>query len=104
METGYIPDGAKVTIYLGLDRELTDPSALTVSIGDTKLNAEGRSEVYGRSEADGSDVAQGYCREDCFIYRFSLDSAADLPNLLTLTAANSGKTVRVTYAEIDVTP
>ena len=104
VETGYIPDGAKVTVYLGLDRELLDPSALTVSIGDTKLSCEGKSEVYGRSEADGSDVAQGYCREDCFIYRFTLDSAAGLPNLLTLTAANSGKTVRVTYAEIDVTP
>ena len=68
------------------------------------MRNDGQSEVYGRAESDGSDVPQGYCREDCFIYRFSLDSAGGLPNLLTLTLANTGETVCVTYAEIDVTP
>ncbi|MBQ6067448.1 MAG: hypothetical protein IJK89_11585 [Clostridia bacterium] len=104
VETGYIPDGAAVTVYLGLNKELTDEAALTVSVNGTALTNAGRSEVYGRSEADGSDVAQGYCREDCVIYAFTLD-AAGLPNLLTLTLANAGRgTVCVTYAEIDVQP
>lgn len=104
VETGYIPDGAAVTVYLGLKKELTDEAALTVSINGTVLTPEGNSEVYGRSEADGSDVAQGYCREDCFIYAFTMN-AAGLPNLLTLTLTNAGRdAVSVTYAEIDVTP
>ena len=101
VETGYIPDGAKVSVYLGLDQELDDPASLTVAVGENLLRNDGPSEVYGRAESDGSDVAQGYCREDCFIYRFSLDGAAGLPNLLRLTVTNSGKTVSVTYAEID---
>ena len=104
VETGYIPDGAKVTVYLGLNKALDDPASLTVAIGDNMLRNDSKSEVYGRAESDGSDVAQGYCREDCFIYRFSLEKAAGLPNLLTLTLANSGGTVSVTYAEIDVIP
>lgn len=104
VETGYIPDGAAVTVYLGLEKELTDEAALTVSINGTVLTPEGNSEVYGRSEADGSDVAQGYCREDCFIYAFTMN-AAGLPNLLTLTLTNAGRdAVSVTYTEIDVTP
>ena len=69
------------------------------------MRNDGQSEVYGRSEADGSDVSQGYCREDCFIYAFTLTQANKLPNLLTVDIANeTGGTIAVTYAEIDVTP
>lgn len=105
VQTGYIPDGATVTVYLGLSSTLSDDEDLSVSIGGKTLTAQGRGEVYGRSEADGSDVAQGYCREACHIYVFSLENAAELPNLLSLTIAdNGGGTVSVTYAEVDVTP
>ena len=105
VETGYIPDGATVTVYLGLKKELTDEAALSVSVSGTALTNTGKSEVYGRSEADGSDVPQGYCREDCFIYAFTLENAADLPNLLTLAISNTGSAaVSVTYAEIGVAP
>ena len=105
VETGYIPNGAAVTVYLGLKKELTDEAELTVSVNGAALTPAGRSEVYGRSEADGSDVPQGYCREDCYIYAFTFDNAADLPNLLTLFIANNGgSTVSITYAEIVVAP
>ena len=105
VETGMIPDGAAVTVYLGLKKALPEDAALAVSVSGTALTPAGRSEVYGRGEADGADVPQGYCREDCFIYAFTLEKAAGLPNLLTLSLANAGHgTVCVTYAEIDVTP
>lgn len=88
---------------LGFSQELAEEAAVTVTIKETPLTPEGRSEVYGRSEADGSDVPQGYCREDCAVYRYSLSDARDLPNLLTLAITNnSGKTVNVTYAEIKI--
>ena len=104
VETGCIPDGAGVTVLLGFSQELAEEAAVTVTIKETPLTPEGRSEVYGRSEADGSDVPQGYCREDCVIYRYTLNGGAeDLPNLLTLAITNnSGKTVNVTYAEIKI--
>ena len=104
VETGCIPDGAGVTVLLGFSQELAEEAAVTVTIKETPLTPEGRSEVYGRSEADGSDVPQGYCREDCAIYRYTRTGGAqDLPNLLTLAITNnSGKTVNVTYAEIKI--
>ena len=105
VETGYIPDGAKLTVYLGLSNELSDASALTVRLGDTAFFADGQSQIYGRAEAGGENVPQGYCREDCVIYQFTAENAAGLPNLLALALTNGGgKAISVTYAEIDVEP
>ncbi|MBQ6020704.1 MAG: hypothetical protein IJL26_11080 [Clostridia bacterium] len=103
VETGYIPDGAKVSVFVGLDRELTDADGLTLTVNGKECAPPVRDEVYGRSESDGSDTPQGYCSRDCFICRFDLKDANGLPNLQTLTFSNSGKTVKITYAEIRVT-
>ncbi len=103
VETGYIPDGARVDVYVGLDRPLAEDELLTLTLNGGKCAFEGEAEVYGRSENGGADVPQGYCRTDCFIYRFSAGNAAGLPNLQTLTFTGDRR-VKVTYLELGVTP
>ena len=100
IETGYIPNGAHVSIYVGLNKE-TDENSFSLSVNDAQCSAPVRDEVYGRSEADGSDIPQGYCSEDCVIYRFDLTDTADLPNLLSLSF-RSGSAATIVYAEVKV--
>ncbi len=100
IETGYIPNGAHVSIYVGLNKE-TDENSFSLSVNDAQCSAPVRDEVYGRSEADGGDIPQGYCSEDCVIYRFDLTDTADLPNLLSLSF-RSGSAATIVYAEVKV--
>ena len=104
VETGYIPDGASVSVFIGVENEPENADDLRLTVCGRDCSAAVKDEVYGRSESGGDPVAQGYCREDCHIYRFDLDDTAGLPNLLTLQFANAGKTVKITYCEVDVTP
>ena len=104
VETGCIPNGAAVTVCVGLAKELADENDLTLTVCGKDCAARGRAEIYGRGESGAEDVAQGYCREDCFIYKFELNDPTGLPNLLTLTFHNAGEAAKVTYCEIDVTP
>ncbi len=98
IETGHIPDGSEVTVFLGLSKELPADRLPTLAVNGKACSPGERGEVYGRSEADGSDVPQGYCREDCFIYKYTLPDAKDLPNLQTVEI--TGGEGKVTYAEI----
>ncbi len=104
IETGYIPDGASVSVFVGLENEPENADDLRLTVCGRDCSAAEKDEVYGRSESGGDPVAQGYCREDCHIYRFDLNDTAGLPNLLTLQFSNAGKTVKITYCEVDVTP
>ncbi len=98
---GYIPENKKLSVYIGVKKELTADS-LSLAINGRSCIYEGISEVYGESERDFSPVLQGYCSEDCIIYKFSLTDSSDLPNTLTLTFTNNGKTAEISYAEITV--
>ena len=100
VETGYIPAGAAVTVYLGFDRALADDDQITLTVNGRACAPAGKVEDLSRF-TDGEST---YCRWDATIYQYELTNAADLPNLLTLAFANSGKTLNVTYCEIDVTP
>ncbi len=104
VETGYIPSGAAVAVYVGLVKELADESDLSLTVCGRECAAEGKAEVYGRGETGAEDVPQGYCREDCVIYKFELKDTIALPNLLKLAFRSAGKAAKVTYCEIDVTP
>ena len=64
----------------------------------------GRDEVWGRNESDGSDVPQGYCREECVIYRFRAEDACDPEGRMALEFRSTDETVKITYCEIDVKP
>ncbi len=102
ISTGYIPENASVTVYVGLKNELASENDLVLTLNGRACKAQGQSEVYGRSEADGTDVPQGYCREDCMIYAFTMEDTADLPNILDVECTNNGKTQKITYLEIAV--
>ncbi len=101
ISVGYIPDNKRVSVYIGVKKELTD-NALSLEINGRSCIYEGPSEVYGESEKDFSPVLQGYCSEDCIIYRFTLTDSSSLPNILTLNFTNNEKTAEITYAEITV--
>ena len=100
VETGYIPAGAAVTVFLGFDRALTAEDRIALTVNGRACAPEGRAEDLSRfTEGENS-----YCRWDCTIYRYELTDASDLPNLLTLAFTNKGLALNVTYCEIDVTP
>ncbi|MBQ7638823.1 MAG: hypothetical protein IJS90_07980 [Clostridia bacterium] len=102
IETGFIPESAKVSFYIGFNKEI-NPSDISLTVNGKSCSGAEKSEVFGRGESGGTDVPQGYCRTDCFIYRFDLTDISDLPNLLSLTFENAGDIKNtVTYAEADV--
>ena len=47
VETGYIPDGAAVTVYLGLKKELPDKAALNVSVNGAATISSWSSSAMG---------------------------------------------------------
>ena len=92
---------AAVTVYLGFDLTPADENERMLTVNGRACAPLGRAEDLSRF---GDAQSGSYCRQDCAIYRYELADASDLPNLLTLTFANGGKTLRVTYCEIDVDP
>ncbi|MBR0144587.1 MAG: hypothetical protein IJM21_10480 [Clostridia bacterium] len=104
LEVGRIPSGASVDVLLGLARALPEDNALCLTVDGKDCAFCGRDEVWGRSEADGSDVPQGYCREDTVIYRYRAEGPADPEGRLTLEFRSGSETLKITYCEIDVTP
>ncbi len=100
ISTGYIPENAKISVYIGLKKE--QDNAISLEIDGRACEYNGRSQIFGESEKDFSDVPQGYCSEDCIIYEYTLDDCSELPNTLTLKLTNSQKTATVTYAEIKI--
>ncbi|MBQ6163293.1 MAG: hypothetical protein IJK23_02330 [Clostridia bacterium] len=101
VETGYIPEGAAVTVYLGFDSALADADSIALTVNGRPCDPAGKVDDLSRFVGENDS---GYCRWDCTIYRYELTDASRLPNLLTLALANSGKTVNVLYCEVDVTP
>ena len=105
VETGVIPTGAAVEIYLGLEGAAEADCPLTLTVNGRPCGAPAPCEVYGRAESGGGNVVNGYCEGEPAVYRFALADAADLPNLLTLTVGNeANKAVTVSYAEVRVSP
>ena len=103
VETGYIPEGSAVCVYVGTEKPLKD--------GQLSLTAEGRactfdgaSEIFGLSEATGGPVSGGYCEDGTHIYKFTLSDTKNLPNLIGLAFSSASGTVKLTYVEIAVTP
>ena len=104
VNAGRIPSGASVEVYVGLSRLLPNDRVLEVAIDGNPCLPCGRDEVWGRSEADGSEVPQGYCREDCVIYRFRAESPCDPEGRMTLEFRSGDEALKITYCEIDVKP
>ena len=103
IQTGYIPDDAQVTVFIGFEAEIPVNDAPALTVNGRECTEAVPDEIFGRNESDGSPVPQGYCREDCFIYSYKITDPAGLPNLLKLEITNrSGKTVKATYAEVFV--
>ncbi|MBR0510790.1 MAG: hypothetical protein IJJ85_11795 [Clostridia bacterium] len=104
VETGVIPKGSEVSVYLGLSKEVAD-GKLTLSVSGRETEYKGRDMVYGRAESGGEDVELGYCEAgDAFVYKFTLSDAENLPNLLTLEISNGDRACNLVYAEIKVEP
>ena len=103
METGYIPDGSAVCIYIGVNQPL-DGEQLLLTADGRACGFGGKSEISGWSETTGGPVPGGYCEDGTYIYKYTLADTVKLPNLIGLSLANKGAAVTLTYAEIDVTP
>ena len=103
VETGYIPDGSAVCIYIGVNQPL-DGEQLLLTADGRACGFGGKSEISGWSETTGGPVPGGYCEDGTYIYKYTLADTVKLPNLIGLSLANKGAAVTLTYAEIDVTP
>ena len=104
LNVGWIPTGTAIDVFVGLAHALPEGNALRLSLGGKEAEFCGRDEVWGRSEADGSDVPQGYCREDCVIYRYRAERPSDPEGRLDLEFGSADGNVQITYCEVDVTP
>ncbi len=103
VETGYIPENARVEVYLGFASAPASPESLSLEVCGRECAFAGESTVMGRNE-NGTSVENSYCGEGTAVFRFDLPAGEPLPNLLTLSLSSPGGSAKLTYAEVRVEP
>lgn len=101
VETGVIPEGSKVKLILGFDKEI-DPDKITVTCGGEACAFVGETEVAGGEE---SNLGGGlpYMPDGTKVYEFSATVNDFAANVRQVEITNLGvMPVKLDYAEFDV--
>lgn len=104
-KTGYIPEGAKVNVYVGFATAVSSWRP-EVTVCGSSCSFKGKVTTYAYNESEGeAPIPDGYAPEGSSVYLFSVDDLSKLGNAVCVTVQNNGLIpLIVTYLEIEVVP